>query len=99
MKWILTPAAAFFLAVGLFAEDVRPDGTQAEAGTDCTTSDAHTATDNDTDDLWNTADDCIDDSCTSATDTTFVSQITFASPSRFAHRRTSEPAPRMPGRR
>lgn len=76
----LAPAVLLFLALPVLAEDVRPDGTQNEAGTDCTTSDAHTKTDNDTDDAWDTNDDCADDSCASATNTTFVSQITFANP-------------------
>jgi len=74
-------AALIFVAGAAFAEDVRPDGTLVEDGTDCTTADAHTKTDNDTDDAWNASDDCADDSCTAAADTTFVSQITFASPS------------------
>jgi hypothetical protein len=77
----LAPLVLLLLALPALAEDVRPDGTQNEAGTDCTTSDAHTKTDNDTDDSWDTNDDCADDSCTAAADTTFVSQITFATPS------------------
>lgn len=79
--WFAVLILSFFLAAVAWGEDVRPDGTEAEAGTDCTTSTAHTATDNDTDDAWNESDDCIDDSCTASADTTFVSNITFASPS------------------
>lgn len=71
------------VVVAAWGEDVRPDGTQAEDATDCTTSNAHTRMDNDVTDAWNGGDDCDMGSapCNTSTDFDFVSNITFGTPS------------------